>query len=242
MPHGVEHTISGGHDPRVLPAYRIAEAAHYLRLPPSTLRDWVQGGRYWVGGEPRTSEAVILLPPRIPEIPQLLSFINVVEAHVLRAIRREHKITLPTVRAALLYLATHLASDHPLAAQQFETDGLDLFITHYGRLINITKDGQLTMRQAIEASLRRIERDTQGLPLRLYPFTRSEPVESVRTIVMDPYVSFGRPALAGTGIVTAIIAERYQAGESVDDLAADYGCPRQDIEEALRCEMPLIAA
>ena len=30
-------------DPRELPAYSIAEAAHYLRIPLATLRNWEQG-------------------------------------------------------------------------------------------------------------------------------------------------------------------------------------------------------
>lgn len=63
-----------------------------------------------------------------------------------------------------------------------------------------------------------------------------------KTIVIDPQVSFGRPVLAGTGIPTAVIAERYIAGESVDDLADDYGRRRLEIEEAIRCELSLEAA
>ena len=55
-------------------------------------------------------------------------------------------------------------------------------------------------------------------------------------VVIDPYVSFGRPVLVGTGIPTAVIAARYKAGESVDDLADDYGRSREEIEEAIRCE------
>ncbi len=33
-------------DPRELPAYSIAEAAKYLRLPEATLRSWVAGRPY----------------------------------------------------------------------------------------------------------------------------------------------------------------------------------------------------
>lgn len=234
--------IYGGQDPREIPAYSIAEAAHYLRLPPSTLRSWVRVGRYPIVGGKKTFEPVITLPQSPPDAPPLLSFINLIEAHVLRAIRRDHKIVLPKVREALVYLTTQIGSEHPLVEQEFETDGLDLFITRYGQLINITQVGQLTMRKVIQVYLRRIERDLNGIPIRLYPFTRSEPVESVRVIVIDPYVSFGRPVLAGTGIVTAIIAERYRAGESIDELAADYRRSRQEIEEVIRCEMTLMAA
>lgn len=39
------------------------------------------------------------------------------------------------------------------------------------------------------------------------------------------------------GIPTAIIAERYKAGESIDQLADDYGRERLDIEEAIRCKL-----
>ncbi|MDB9448215.1 DUF433 domain-containing protein [Anabaena sp. CS-542/02] len=45
----------------------------------------------------------------------------------------------------------------------------------------------------------------------------------------------------GTGISTSVLAERYQAGESIDDLAYDYKCDRSKIEEAIRCELPITA-
>jgi uncharacterized protein (DUF433 family) len=43
--------------------------------------------------------------------------------------------------------------------------------------------------------------------------------------------------LTSSGIATAVIAERYKAGESVDELADDYGRKRLEIEEAIRCEL-----
>ena len=61
-------------------------------------------------------------------------------------------------------------------------------------------------------------------------------------MVIDPHVSFGRPVLVGTGIPTAVIAERYKAGESIDELAGDYGRGPSEIEEAIRCELWLEAA
>ena len=35
---------------RLLPAYSVAEAAHYLRLPVATLRSWILGRPYPVAG------------------------------------------------------------------------------------------------------------------------------------------------------------------------------------------------
>jgi len=54
-------------------------------------------------------------------------------------------------------------------------------------------------------------------------------------------LSFGRPIIAGTNIATSIIAERYKAGESMEELAKDYGCRREQVEEAVRCELALAA-
>ena len=59
---------------------------------------------------------------------------------------------------------------------------------------------------------------------------------------MDPRVQFGRPCIAGTGIPTSIIAERYRAGDSISELAHDYGQEALTIEEALRYEFPATAA
>ena len=226
-------------NPRELPAYGIAEAARYLRMPPATLRSWVFGRYYPTESGKKFFHPVIILPQRKHH---LLSFINLVEAHVLDAIRREHGVSLRKVRTTLNYLKKSFPSSHPLAEQSFETDGLNLFIQRYGQLINISQAGQLAIRSLFEAYLRRIERDASGLPARLFPFTRKRQPEEPKKIVIDPLVSFGRPILAGTGIRTEIVAERYKAGESVDDLAEDYNRDRLDIEEAIRCELQVEAA
>jgi uncharacterized protein (DUF433 family) len=61
-------------------------------------------------------------------------------------------------------------------------------------------------------------------------------------VVIDPYVSFGRPVLTRSGLPTVVIAERYKAGESVDELADDYDRERLEIEEAIPCELQIEAA
>ena len=146
------------------------------------------------------------------------------------------------MRKALEYLKKELASKHPLAEQEFVTDRVDLFVEMFGQLVNISREGQLVIKDLIKAHLKRVERDTSGLPIRLYPFTRERKPDEPKIIVIDPQISFGRPVLAGTGIATTIIAQRYKAGESIEELAEDYGRSRSEIEEAIRCELWLDAA
>ena len=213
-------------DRRTMPGYSVAEAAHYLGIPTSTVR-------YWAAGRVGVSQPLIEAAVRAPVV---LSFLNLVELHVLGAIRREHEVSLPKVRIAIEFLKQH-KSGHPLASHELETDGLDLFVEQYGQLINISSAGQIAMREILETSLRRIERDNAGTPIKLYPFTRSDIRRAPKLIVIDPQLSFGRPVIAGTGLSTEIIAERYKAGESMDSLAQDYGRKEAEIEEAIRCEL-----
>ena len=229
----------GPRDPRLLPAYAIAEAAHYLLIPRPTVRSWVAGRPYPTRAGKKFFKPVVIVPMLHPPV---LSFLNLVEIHVLDAIRREHQIPLDKVRIAIEYLRNQLGSKHPLADHRFETDGLDLFIQEWGRLINVTRSGQMAMREVLQAHLQRIDRDPSGLVVRLYPFTRKRKLDEPKIIAIDPGISFGKPVLHGTGIPTGILAERYKAGESVEELGRDYGRPRLEIEEAIRCELQLEAA
>jgi uncharacterized protein (DUF433 family) len=98
------------------------------------------------------------------------------------------------------------------------------------------------MREMLAAHLKRIDRDAAGAPIRLYPFTRKHDLEEPRVVMMDPRVQYGRPVLVRSGIPTAVVAERYKAGESIQDLATDYGREPREIEEAIRCELHVATA
>jgi uncharacterized protein (DUF433 family) len=216
----------------------MAEAAHYLRMPEETLRSWVVGRLYPVAGATKRSQPLIHLDdPRR----RYLSFINIVEAHVLAAIRRRHGVKLPKVRIALDYIKRQFKTNRPLIDQTFQTDGLDLFVERYGALINASKDGQQEIKEIVSVYLKRVERDSKGLPFKLYPFTRdteaaAAPEHDPRVVVMNPAISFGRPVIEGTGIPVSSIYERYRAGDSVAELAQDFRLETSEIEEAIRCE------
>ena len=217
-----------GKDPRTLPNHSVAEAAAYLRIPRSTLRAWLLG----MG----TFKPILSVARRSPPT---LSFFNLVEAHVLNSIRAYHD--LPQIRRALAYVQRHLEVDRPLVHKVFQTDGVDLFVDHLGRLLNVSNEGQLAMREVLEAHLRRLDFDPQGLAQRLYPFTRADAhggleVEDPRSVLFDPRIAFGRLVVAGTGIPTAVVVDRFIAGDTLEELATDYGIERRAVEEAIRCE------
>lgn len=221
------------------PNYSVAEVAGFLYIPVATLRSWVAGRNYPTAAGTKRFRPVIRTASGQPV---LLSFRNVVEAHVLSAIRREHGVELREVRSALDYVGREFGSDHPLADHEFQTDGIQLFVERYGRLVNASKEGQFAMQALLEAHLRRVDRNPSGIPIRLYPFTRFRNIDEPRAVAIDPTIAFGRPVLTGTGIPTEVVADRFNAGESIDELAADYGRSRGEIEEAIRFERHAEAA
>lgn len=224
----------GGRDPRELPAYALAEAAHYFSLPPNTLRSWLYGREFPSKRGIRRSSPLVT-----PADSQrhLLSFVNLLELHVLTAIRREHRLDMRTIRQAIDVLERQFRSAHPLVERQMLTDGTHLFVEELGELVNLNKEGQRAMRVLLETHLRRIERDASGLAIRLYPFTRKPSNDAPRLVSIDPRIAFGRPVIAGTRIPTSEIADRFKAGDSFDDLVAEYDSSPEAIQEALRCEL-----
>ena len=236
----LEQLYSG---PQVLevPLYSVFEASRYLQIPENTLRSWVSGRSYPLrSGASRRSEPVVeLADPANTR----LSFSNLTEAHVLDALRRQYQVELPQIRRAVNYLREHFRSAHPLVHHEMLTDGKHLFVEAAGLkdVINASRHGQLAMRDLIGLHLQRVEWDKDGFVARLYPFTRSrrtaEESSQPRVVTMDPRVEFGRPILKVSAVPTAVIADRYKAGESIADLAEDYGEDPLNIEEAVRCEL-----
>lgn len=220
-------------DLREVSAYSIAEAAGYLRIPVSTLRAWLLGQRYTVGDRAKFFKPVIEIADRKG---RQLSFINLVEAFVLAGIRREHEIPLPKVRKAVDYLRRTFSTRRPLADEQFETDGVDLFVEKMGAIIGATQEGQIQLREVIRDRLERVRRDPKGVPEKIVLFRAAGNRSESADVVIDPRLSFGRPVLDGLGVRTAVLAERFDAGDDIDLLAREYAVPPEAIQNAIRCE------
>lgn len=225
-----------GRDPREVPTYTAVDAGHYLWLPHRTLQTWVYG--YSTGsGESRKKKPAII--PADSET-GLLSFADLMELHVLAAIRREHGVTLQRARDAREYLQQAWGRAHPLIDEEMETDGKYLFVKRLGgHLVNASKSGQLAITEVIGERLKRIVRDTSGLATRLHPFTNKahfERSDAPRLVSIDPRLVFGRPVVTGSRVPTGELAERFWAGDSPSVLRDEYGRSEEEVVEAIRYE------
>lgn len=216
-------------DPRDVPNYSLGEAAHWLGLVPSTLRAWLQGQDYPTQSGTRRAKPVVAPAGTAP---LALSFWNLVECSVLFTMRKQHQVSLQKVRRALDYVARHLDKKRPLIEQEFSTDGVGLFVEHYGKLIEASKQGQTAIREVLQAGLTRIERDAAGLAAKLFPW-RDDPRED-RLVAVDANIAFGQPVLAHTRVPVEVVFDRFRAGDTIEGLAADYHVGHAVIEDLVR--------
>jgi uncharacterized protein (DUF433 family) len=221
----LKKVIRIGGDVREHPRYSLEDAAHYLRIPVSTMKAWCRGQHYRSGSTGRTIHFSPVIVPASPS-EGLLSFYNLAEAHVLRA-TREERIPLKNVRRALEYIREEIpTTDHPLLSHEFSTYGKSIFIEHLGDTINATAHGQKAMRQLLERYLHRIDRDALGMPIQIYPM-------NTRYLAINPTLSSGQPVVKGTRIMASVLAARKKSGESYDDLVQDYGLTHTQVEQAI---------
>jgi hypothetical protein len=118
----------------------------------------------------------------------------------------------------LRYVHDALDVEHPLASEQFKTNGVDLFVERLGKIINASREGQLGMKAVLVGSLARVEYDERGRAVRLFPLLRR--ADGPRNIVIDPRRAFGRPSsserrcrwsTSGLGLMRATPSRNWRA-------------------------------
>jgi uncharacterized protein (DUF433 family) len=202
-----------------LPTYQVQEAAKYAQIAPQTVVQWQKGA------------AGAALAPR--EQRTALSYMQLIEVAVVAALRKEG-VPLKRIRDTRQYLENTLKSEFPFAEYRFKTDGRRLFIAFAeiagpkkgrGKLLRPDQQGQL----AWDAVIGRLtEFDYEGASGRVI---RWRVAGAASAVIIDPRVSFGAPMVKG--IPTWAIKGRWEAGESPDDIAADFSLRKTEVVDAL---------
>lgn len=215
--------IYGGRDPREIPSYSYADAHRILRIPYATIRAWMVG---------TSSFDPVIVRPFVDD--PRLSFLNLVECQVLRALRTKHTVSMPKVREALGVAERELRIERLLIRKELRTTAGRLFLVTYGQLIELSRSGQMHIEQVLRSTLKRVRYDAAGLSVALFPAFVGQIREE--SVVVNPRIGFGAPTVTRRGIRTAVIVDRIDAGESVLDVAEDYGLDEDDILDAIGFE------
>lgn len=224
--------IYGGSDPADLPMYTRLDASRATGVPTSTIGVWVHGMPYTTrSGLRRRYDPVVTLPdatdPR-------LSFNNLLEVNVLRALREVHEVQLKSVRIAMENAREERGIERLLLHPNLRTSGGDLFLDYYFRLVDLSNSKQEAMRTILEHSLRRVEVDHEQLRA-FFPLPRLMGREE-KPILVSPYISFGNAVIASRGVSTYVVRSRLDAGEKREDIIADYDISPDEFNEAILYE------
>lgn len=177
-----------------------------------------------------------------PAIP----FGGLAEGIFLSALRRAG-MPLQQIRPMLDLVRTELGIEHVLAARRLYVVGAQLLwevsteddvdeeVRHTARDLVVLRDGQYVFRQVIEQYLRQITYDDE------YARRLELPRYEVAHIVTDPEVNFGKPFFAHGGTPLAVVRDLLRAGETVADVAGDFGIPIDEVTEFAQRERLLAA-
>lgn len=197
-----------------LPAYTIAEAARYIGVNASTVQNWFRGNN-----------------PVLSKSKGLVSFIDLVQAHVLHTIRKGYHIPMKRVRIAAETLEKISGSLDCLAHQDFYHDHRDLFLRLDEGLVSLSERGQFVNKEIIEGGLRQLAFGNDGFTEWFYPRANGELQEA---FAINPSVNYGKLCISRLGVGVDSIRDRFLAGEGIKDIAEDYGAECAEVEEAIR--------
>ena len=202
------------------PLLTARETARALKMPESTLDTWL--------ATPTDAPLVHAVRPEKRGWPRV-PFVGIVEAYVLRSLR-ELGIPMADIRKAAEIVRQEFDDPYALAQKRIATDGVRIFVRLADQSIIHARDRQAAIGEVMEGYLRYITWDAQGQPrsLRLPQY----PDQAV--VVIDPDFSWGAPVLAETRVPIDGMVALWRTGESMTEIADEYGLSIGLVEDVLR--------
>jgi uncharacterized protein (DUF433 family) len=218
---------------KTLPAYALADVARFVGVSEQTMRAWFRGRppvSSKKGGFRRAAVKPIL--PTDSDAREPLSFLDLIEAHMLFSLRNAYKFPMRKVRIAAEYLASLEGSLTLLAHKDFFHDHGDLYLGEDEKLLSLTERGQLADKTILESGLHQVTYGKDGYADEFFP--NGATGKPQREFVVNPSINFGRLSVVRLRVGADALAERYAAGEKMADIAEDYGATTEEIVEAIR--------
>jgi uncharacterized protein (DUF433 family) len=176
------------------------------------------------------------MPARRPNIP----FVGLAEGMVLAAMRASG-VPLQRIRPAVARLQSEIGLEHALASKRLFTDGAEVLYDYAdrgdddvavaARELVVVRHGQRVFNDVVEGYLRRVEFGADG-----YARLIQLPGYDVAELVVDPARGFGQPVFVRGGARLEDALSLFWAGEALDDVALEYGMPRDQLEDAIRVD------
>ena len=199
--------------------YTPTEAAYYARVQPQTITRWLHGSR---SGQP------VVRAQLNGDAEKIVTFLDFVQALAIRAIRRDYKLPLQTIRDAVNYARKRYGVDYPFATRhQTFLFGRAVMIDLPGRReltqISGKQKDQLVSRQIAEPYMLDLTYKND-LAVRYQAFERRG-----RYVIMDPRVRFGQPLVAPNHHPVHVLLGAYRSEGSAPAAARVLDADEDDV-------------
>jgi uncharacterized protein (DUF433 family) len=217
----------GADDPRVARGiFTLRETAAYLDIPKSTVQWWAH--------PPDATHSLITCFPahgRQATVP----FIGFAEAFVLSSFRRAG-VPLQRIRPAVEALSKEIGIEHALASERLYTDGAEVLFDYASKHgerevmeLVVVRTQQRQFSEVVRDYLKRISYGGDG-----WANSVRLPTYENANVIVDPRVAFGLPLVVQGGARVEDLVDRFQAGDSVADISADFNVPADQVEDVIR--------
>jgi uncharacterized protein (DUF433 family) len=219
--------LRGGQDRRSLPTYTIPEAARYLGIPERT-------AEYWFSRENK-----ILQPSAYFGHTALLSFRDLSEAYVLALLTKFYGFPMRTLQRIVESAKKETRLQRPLIEADLKVLFRNLILEKPARggrprqMIDLAHGGALVFPEFVDQLGRRILKDRQHAPSKLYPWRLVKANDDSRPVSIDPEVVSGRLVVTGTRIPVTILLAKRMKGRSEEELACSYEISTDAVRKAL---------
>jgi uncharacterized protein (DUF433 family) len=225
-------SVSYDHPSIDRPLYSFAEADRIAKVTSNTSRRWLKGYSFWYEGERRTMPPVTWTP----EPKEAVSFVDLMEVAMIDKLRKKD-FSFKQIRKINVTARFYLKTPRPLVTERFRVMGREIFVDEgFGILLNVGRGaGMQAWDEVLDPFLHTVEYEGE-IVRRWWPLGKGAEV------LVDPDFGFGLPVVEGVGVRTEIIAERYRAGDSAEEIVYDFDVTPKQINDALRWEMSKQAA
>jgi len=214
--------------------YAMRDVDTYLGLVRGTARRWIDG--YERGG---TSYPPVIRPERTGD--DTVAWGEFVETGLLAEYRHQG-ISLQRLRQTIQVLRAELGVSYPLATARpyLDVEGRELVQriqdqdgVERGLRLVVVRNGQLVLAPRAERFAARAHFEGEGGIV-----AKLRTSEDTPDVLIDPLRQTGQPVVRS--VPTAVLAEGFRAGETVEVLAELYELSVAQVEQAIRFEMRLL--
>lgn len=133
-------------------------------------------------------------------------------------------------------LRREIGIEHALASQRLFTDGAEVLFDYAEQRdekdlldLVVVRTGQHQFSNLVSDYLQRIAYGADGWASEVHL-----PSYTQARVVVNPEVAFGLPIVTGSGARVEDLVDRFLAGDTLGDIAADFDVPAAEVEDVIR--------